>query len=46
MKSKFLQLYVFFNSLDRRYIQLAQFVIMLGMVIALGSPDDGSGSTR
>ena len=46
MKTKLYQLAVYFNTIDRRYIQLAQFVFMLGMLILTKSPDDGSSGTR
>lgn len=46
MKTKLFQLYVYFNSMDRRYIQWAYFVFMLGLFVIQGSPEDGSGGTR
>jgi hypothetical protein len=46
MKTKLYQLAVYFNTIDRRYIQLAQFAFMLGMLFVTGSPDDGSSGTR
>ncbi len=45
MKNKLFQLYAYFNSIDRRYIQWAYFVFMLGMVI-LRAPEDGGSGTR
>ncbi len=45
MKTKFAQLVLYVNNIDRRYIQAAYFTLMLAMFI-LGCPDDGSGGTR
>jgi hypothetical protein len=45
MKTKLAQLFVYVNTIDRRYIQAAYFTFMLAMFI-LGAPDDGSGGTR
>lgn len=44
MKTKLAQLFVYVNTIDRRYIQAAYFAFILGMFI-LGAPDDGSGGT-
>jgi hypothetical protein len=46
MKTKLFQLYMHFNSIDRRYIQWAYFVFMLAIFIAQGSTEDGGGGTR
>lgn len=46
MKTKLYQLALYFNNIDRRYIQLAYFVFMLGMLIVTGVPDDGGSGTR
>jgi hypothetical protein len=46
MKNKLFQLYVQFNNIDRRYIQWAYFVFMLGMFIVQGSTEDGGSGTR
>jgi hypothetical protein len=46
MKTKLYQLALYFNNIDRRYIQLAQFAFMLGMLITTGVPDDGGSGTR
>lgn len=46
MKTKLYQMALYFNSIDRRYIQLAQFVFMLGMMILSKAPDDGGTGTR
>jgi len=46
MKTKLFQLYVYFNNIDRRYIQWAYFVFMLAMFVAQGSTEDGGGGTR
>ena len=44
MKNKLFQLYVYFNTIDRRYIQWAYFVFVLGMAIM--TSEDGGGGTR
>jgi hypothetical protein len=46
MKTKLVQLYVYFNNFDRRYVQWAYFVFMLAMLVIQGSPEDGGGGTR
>jgi hypothetical protein len=46
MKSKFTQLIIYANNIDRRYTQIAYFIFMLAMFIVQGVPDDGSGGTR
>jgi hypothetical protein len=46
MKTKLFQLYVYFNNLDRRYIQWAYFVYLLAMLVVQGAPEDGGGGTR
>ena len=46
MKTKLYQVALYFNKVDRRYIQFAQFVFMLGMLIVTGAPDDGGSGTR
>jgi hypothetical protein len=46
MKNKLFQLYVKLNTIDRRYIQYAYFAFMFAMMVALRSPEDGSGTTR
>ena len=46
MKNKLFQLYAYFNSLDRRHLQLAYFVFMLAMFVVKGAPEDCSGGTR
>lgn len=45
MKNKLTQLYIYINTIDRRYIQYASLVFMLAMFI-LRAPEDGSGGTR
>lgn len=45
MKTKLLQLYVYFNNIDHRYIQTAYFVFMLAMLVIQGTPEDGGGGT-
>ena len=45
MKTKLAQFVFYVNNIDRRYVQLAHFVFMLGMLI-ICAPDDGSGGTR
>ena len=45
MKNKLFQLYIYINTIDRRYIQLAYFVFMLAMFVA-NSPEDGGNGTR
>jgi hypothetical protein len=45
MKNKLTQLFIYVNTIDRRYMQYAYFVFMLAMFI-LRAPDDGSGGTR
>ncbi len=46
MKTKLYQMALYFNNIDRRYIQLVQFVFMLGMMILTKAPDDGGTGTR
>jgi hypothetical protein len=46
VKNKLFQLFVSINNIDRRYIQWAYFVFMLGMLIVQGAPEDGGGGTR
>lgn len=46
MKTKLFQLYVYFNNMDRRYIQWAYFVFMLAMFFTQGSTEDGGSGTR
>ena len=46
MKSKFDQLIVYVNNIDRHYLQTAYFLFMLAMFIVNGMPEDGSGGTR
>ena len=46
MKNKLFQMYMYVNSIDRRYIQVAYFVFMLAMMIIQTSPEDGSTGTR
>ncbi len=45
MKTKLTQIFIYINTLDRRYMQFAYFVFTLAMFI-LRAPDDGSGGTR
>lgn len=45
MKNKLAQFVLYFNNIDRRYIQFAYFVFTLAMFI-LRAPEDGSGGTR
>ena len=45
MKTKLTQLFVYINTIDRHYMQIAYSVAMLAMYI-LGVPEDGSGGTR
>ena len=45
MKTKLAQLFIYVNTIDRRYIQAAYFAFMLAMFI-LRVPEDGSGGTR
>jgi hypothetical protein len=40
MKNNFAQLYVFVHKIDKRYLQLAYFVIVLASLV-LKSPTDG-----
>jgi len=46
MKNKLFQLYLYFNHMDRRYIQWAYFVFTLGLLIVKGTSDEGGGGTR
>jgi hypothetical protein len=46
MKDKFFQLYLYFNTIDRRYVQWAYFVFALGMLIVRGTSEDSGGGTR
>ena len=46
MKNKLFQLYVKLNTIDRRYMQYAYFVLMLAMLVMNRAPEDGSGTTR
>jgi hypothetical protein len=46
MKTKLYQMALYFNNVDHRYIQFAQFVFILGMLIVTGMPDDGGSGTR
>lgn len=46
MKTKLFQLYTYFNSIDRRYLQWAYFVLMLALYITTGSTEDGGSGTR
>lgn len=43
MNNKFAQLIFIINKVDRRYIQLAYFVVALTGAILLRSPSDGGG---
>ena len=45
MKTKLFQLYVYFNNIDRRYIQWAYLAFTLAMFI-IASPEDGGSGTR
>ena len=45
MKTKLLQLYVYFNNIDRRYLQWAKLAFMLAMFF-IASPEDGGSGTR
>jgi hypothetical protein len=45
MNKTLIKLYAFYNSIDRRYIQIAYMVFMLGMVL-LRAPEDGGSGTR
>ena len=45
MKNKLTQLFIYINTIDRRYMQYAYFVFMLAMFI-LGAPEDGGSGTR
>ncbi len=42
MKTKLAQLIVFVNRIDRRYIQFAGFLVVLGVSFFIQSPADGS----
>ena len=46
MKTKLFQLYMYFQNIDRRYIQWAYFVFTLAMFITQASTEDGGGGTR
>jgi hypothetical protein len=46
MKTKLTQLFIYINTIDRRYIQAAYFAFMLAMFIVQGAPEDGSSGTR
>jgi hypothetical protein len=46
MKTKFAQLFVYINNMDRRHMQFAYFVFMLAISIIRGMPEDGGGGTR
>ena len=46
MKNKFFQLYTYFNTIDRRYIQWAYFVFTLSLFLVRGMSDDGGTGTR
>jgi hypothetical protein len=46
MKTKLVQLVIYINNIDRRYIQFAYFTFMLALAFIRLSPDDGSGGTR
>jgi hypothetical protein len=46
MKTKLFQLYLYFNNIDRRYLQWAYFVFMLAVVFVTGSTEDGGSGTR
>jgi len=45
MKTKLFQLYMYANTIDRRYIQFAYFVFMLAAFI-ICAPEDGGGGTH
>ena len=45
MNKTLFKLYAFYNSIDRRYIQFAYMVFMLGMMV-LRVPEDGGSGTR
>lgn len=45
MNKSLFKLYALYNSIDRRYLQIAYMVFMLGMVI-LRAPEDGGSGTR
>ena len=46
MKTKLAQFVMYVNNIDRRYVQIAYFVLMLAMFIIQGAPEDGSSGTR
>jgi len=46
MKNKFFQLYTYFNTIDRRYIQWAYFVFAMGLMIVRGTSEEIGGGTR
>ena len=43
MNTKLAQLAYFVNKIDRRYFQIAYFIVMLAGYVALGAPSDGGG---
>ena len=43
MKSKLAQIVFFINKFDRRQIQVAYFILMLGVSIIMRAPSDGGG---
>lgn len=42
MKNQFAQLMSFANKIDRRYLQIAYFIVMIAAAILRKGPSDGS----